>query len=171
MKYCIDFYGDRTLDLLDIADEINIELSKIKDLIDLPEFCELHKNQRINLCIKDYEDAINNRLLYFAFNFQQEQKNKYNIVIRLPYYDQEGIFQELIEKYPDSRFYFQTGCVDWDSLLIYLDLKVTDIYIVENMGFELDKIAPIVHEQGIQIRVFPNIAQSSWIKTSGLRKF
>lgn len=52
MKYCIDFYGKQT-DLLNLVDEINIDLLKIKDLGDLEEFCEQHKNQRINLCIND----------------------------------------------------------------------------------------------------------------------
>lgn len=84
MKYCIDFYGEQ-IDLLNQADEINIDISKIKELNDLEKFCELHKNQRINLCINDYEDAINNKYLDYIFDFQQEHQ-EYSIYIRLPGY-------------------------------------------------------------------------------------
>lgn len=45
------------------------------------------------------------------------------------------------------------------------------MYIVEGMGFELDKIAPIVHQYGTMVRVFPNIAQSAWEDTPDLQKF
>lgn len=107
MKYCIDFYGDKTIDLLDIADEINIDLSKIKDLTDLAEFCELHKNQGINLYLTDYEEVLFN----FALDFQKEQKDKYNIKIKLPYFD-ENKYQEIIEKYPESKFFYATGVFD-----------------------------------------------------------
>lgn len=40
-------------------------------------------------------------------------------------------------------------------------LKVKDIYIVNELGFELDKIAEIAHKENINIRIIPNIAQSS----------
>ena len=170
MNFCIDFYGDRTMELLKTADEINILLEKIKDLTDLPEFCEIHKNQRINLCVNDYDEDGINQLLYFAFDFQQEKKGIYDIVVRLPYFEKK-IFEKIKEKYSEARFYFQIGCTTWDALLGFLNLKVTDVFIVEGMGFELDKIAPIVHESGAKIRVFPNIAQSSWSDTLDLQKF
>lgn len=107
MKYCIDFYGDKTVELLNIADEINIDLSKIRDLTDLSEFCELHKNQGINLYLVDYEE----KLFNFAFDFQKEQKDKYNIKIKLPYYDEDK-YQEIIKKYPESKFFYATGVFD-----------------------------------------------------------
>ena len=166
MKYCIDFYGDTTINLLNIADEINIELSKIKDLIDLAEFCELHKNQGINLYLTDYEE----KLFNFAFDFQKEQEDKYNIKIKLPYYDEDK-YQKIIEKYPESKFFYATGVFDWDTLYNFLIAGVSDIYIVDGLGFELDKISAIMHEKNIQIRVYPNIAQPVWGKVNSLQKF
>lgn len=170
MKYCIDFYGDRNLDILDEVDEINIDISKIKDLNDLGEFCELHKNQRINLCIEDYDIAIEKNLFYFAFDFQQEKRGIYNIVIRLPYLNKIK-YNELIEKYPMMRIFFRYGVNDWDTLWNFLDYHVTDVYIIEGLGFELDKISPIVHGKGAQVRVYPNVAASSWGKCPGLLTF
>lgn len=173
MKFSFDFYGDRTVDLLNTADEINILLEKIKDLNDLAEFCELHKNQRINLVIGNQYENIeeeSNRLFHFAFDFQQEKKGIYNIVIRLPYFNRELVDAE-IEKYPDAKFYFSFMCADWDTFLVMKKYKVTDIYIGEGLGFELDKVSPAAHEAGMQVRAFPNIAQASWSDTLDLQKF
>ena len=52
-----------------------------------------------------------------------------------------------------------------------MDLGVTDIYVVNELGFSLDKCAAAAHKQNIKIRVFPNVAQSSWYNTSDLTKF
>ena len=82
MRYCINFYGEQ-IDLLNEVDEINIDISKLKEIKDLEEFCELHKNQRINLCINNYEDAINKQYLEYVFEVQKKL-DKYDIAIRLP---------------------------------------------------------------------------------------
>ena len=58
-----------------------------------------------------------------------------------------------------------------DELLGYIQLGVSDVYIGDNLGFELDKVAEIAHQNNVQIRVFPNVAQSSWKETPGLKKF
>ena len=83
MKYCIDFYGTE-IDLLNQIDEINIDLSKIRSIEnELEDFCELHKHQRINLCINDYEEAINKKYFTYIFDFQKKYP-EYNVIIRLP---------------------------------------------------------------------------------------
>ena len=105
MKYCIDFYGQE-IDFLNKADEINIELSKIKDLEDLEEFCNRHKKQRINLCIDNYEEAMNNNNLYLAFDFQ-EKYTDFSIYIRLPQYN-ETYVESLKKKYPKSKIFYNT---------------------------------------------------------------
>ncbi len=55
----------------------------------------------------------------------------------------------------------------------YVNLGVTDIYIVEGLGFELEEIKKFLdkYENKPQIRVFPNVAQSSFDNIDGLRKF
>lgn len=167
MKYCIDFYGQQ-LDLLNQVEEININLLNIKNLNDLEEFCELHKNQRINLCIDDYEEAINKSILTYAIDFQK-QHQIYNIYIRLPGYSDWS--DEIKKDNINCKFYFNTKIVDWDTLLFYLDYGVTDVFITEAMGFELENIASIVHKYNAQIRVFPNVAQAAKKQTDGLLKF
>lgn len=167
MKYCIDFYG-KQIDLLNKIDEINIDVLQIKTLGDLEEFCKLHKNQRINLCINDYEEAINNSRLTYIIDFQKAHQ-EYNIYIRLP--GKSDWSDKIKEDNPNIKFYFNTRIIDWDTLLFYLDYGVTDVFIAEAMGFELEKIASKVHTYNVQIRVFPNVAQAARKETDDLLKF
>ena len=52
-----------------------------------------------------------------------------------------------------------------------ISLGVSDVYIVEELCFEIDKVAEIAHSEGVNIRVFPNVAQSSWNDSDGITKF
>ena len=167
MKYCIDFQG-KQLDIFDEVDEINIDVLKT-NLTDLKEYCELHKNQRINLCINDYDKAIDDKKLFMSFDFQKDNPS-YNVKIRLPEWNEE-YFKELKKQYPESLVYFKTYMNNWDSLYRYLDLGVSDVYITEQLGFELDKVSTLVHEKNAQVRVFPNVAQCGYKDLDDIYKF
>ena len=60
----------------------------------------------------------------------------------------------------ETSFFFDTQISDVDTLNALLKLGATDVYIVENLCFELDKISELVHSYNVAIRVYPNIAQS-----------
>ena len=168
MQYCINFYGEH-IDLLKTINEINIELSHIKHLErDLKDFCELY-TQRINLIIDDYEKAIDEKWIPYIFDFQL-QHPEYNLCIRLPYKD-DKYYPALKEKYPKMQFYFNTYVKDWDTLYGLIQEGVTDVYIVEEFGFSLQAIAAIAHNSNVRVRVFPNVAQSSWKSIPAIKKF
>lgn len=57
------------------------------------------------------------------------------------------------------KFYYNIYVNNWDSLLALKELGVSDIIIVEELGFELDKIKKIL--DNINIRCFPNVAQKN----------
>ena len=110
MKYCFNYYG-KDIELLNSIDEINVELSHIKNLErDLKEFCDLHKNQRINLIIDDYEIALNKKQIPYVFDFQQQNK-EYNLYIRLPGIDKE-YYPMLKDKYKDMKFFLNIYAKD-----------------------------------------------------------
>lgn len=166
MKYCIDYSKDTQI--LDKVDEINVFRDKIQDLEALEQFCEKHKEQRINVCIKDLEEAINQNWVKDLLDFQKQHKD-YNIYLRFPGKNEElGV---MLHEYLDSKFYFDTKVNDWDRVIGFIEFGVTDIFIVEGLGFELEKIAAIAHQNNVQIRVFPNVAQSTWNDLDDLRKF
>ena len=117
----------------------------------------MHKDKRINLYIKD---IISEELLYELSNrynnlyFKLNMKNYYNK-----------------DKRYDFKFFFDELINNWDTLIGLLEYGVSDIYIVENLGFELDKVAEIAAKYKVQVRVFPNVAQSSFNETAALKKF
>jgi hypothetical protein len=56
--------------------------------------------------------------------------------------------------------FFYNLCSNWTMLEVMKNLGVSDIYLVEDICFELEAAAALLHEAGIRIRVFPNICQT-----------
>ena len=156
MKYCFN-YNQKTehMQYINKADEWTIEYNS-KDST-LLEFLDLHKDKRINLYIKD---IVPEELLY-------ELSNRYdNLYFKL---NMKNFYNK--DKKYDFKFFFDELVSDWDTLIGLLEYGVSDVYIVENLGFELDKVAEIAKKYNIQIRAFPNVAQSSFSETITLKKF
>ena len=162
MKFCINF--NKKSKILNKVDEINVKYDRIQDDEALASFCKEHSNQRLNICFDNMDVPYLKSMLKF-----QKENPDYHIYIKLPYKDEElGV---LLKDYPDAKIYFDTKVNDWDRVLEYIDYGVTDIYIVEGLGFELEQIAEIAHNNKVSIRVFPNVAQSSWNGIDDLLKF
>ena len=69
------------------------------------------------------------------------------------------------------RYFFVNPITTIDQMWGVLKYKPTDMYICEELGFSLDKVGKILHEENIKIRVFPNICQSSFHDTPSLQTF
>lgn len=169
MKYCIDWYG-KDNDLLKSIDEINIDISKVRDLDDLKAFCEKHNTQNINLCLNNYQEAIDKKLITFILNFIKKYNKDFKLKIRLPYYEKE-IIDGIKKDYPECKFFFKYIITNWEDLYFYNQLQVSDVYIAEELGFELDKVKNVLQTNKIKIRVFPNVAQAKWENFPELKKF
>lgn len=61
--------------------------------------------------------------------------------------------------------------VTWDMLHYYLNCGVSQVYIAEALGFELQEVAALCHNRGVRIRVYPNVAQASVREAPALMKF
>jgi len=159
MKYCLNYNKDTQYSKsIQKADEWNI-LYNSKDNT-LLEFLELYKDKRINIYVN--EENIN-------FSFLYELCQKYNnIYIKF----NTAHYLDIIKKSkPNFKFFLDMQINNWDVLIGILELGVTDVYIVEDLGFEIDKISNIIKKYNVQSRVFPNIAQSKWSDTNPLKKF
>lgn len=53
----------------------------------------------------------------------------------------------------------------------FLNYEVTDVFITEQLGFEVDKVAEIVHSKDVQVRAFPNVAQVQYENLDDIYKF
>ena len=69
------------------------------------------------------------------------------------------------------KFYLDIYAKDYDTLQGLIAEGVTDIYIVEEFCFDIKCAATVAHNNKVRIRVFPNVAQSSWESTPAIKKF
>lgn len=169
MKYCISY--NKNFKYIDKIDELNIDVKRT----DLMELVVLHPQQRINICIRDEEDFIEHQQKYIKlFNTIVTDFPENDFALKLRDYKDnkvKEILNIIKENENKFKFFFETFIKDWDTLMGYIELHPSDIYIVENLGFEIERIAKLLHSKGIKVRAFPNVAQSSWKDTPALRKF
>lgn len=151
MKYCVEWKK-----MLSIKNEVD-ELIVIYNPYDssLVDFLKQHSNQRI--IIKIENEPLDNDIDLFASI--KEEYSDVNFTLLLNNYN-----EDIIEKIKNKNlsFFFETRVSDWDTFLSFVKIGVSDIYIAEDLGFEIDKVSKIAHENNVQIRVFPNICQTKW---------
>lgn len=168
MKYCMNYYKENKK--LSQADEINIKYDKNE--LYIIDFLKENIGKRINICltIDDLFDlkSKNNTLLFSI----KEKLTDANYSIRFPKYINNPC-DDLIQRCKENNidFFFDEYITDWDKLYGFIKLGVSDIYIVEEMGFSLAKISSIAKENNVKVRVFPNVAQSSFNGTPAITKF
>ena len=172
MKYCLPFHKGKEA-YLNKTDEIKIYYDRRDS--SLIGFLLKYKEKRIILTVneipefiyyKDIERFIGIKETYPDLDFTLEFPQ-----IFLDQLDEEEENLLTTIKENNIKFCFFTLVSDWDVFRGLVTLGVSDIYIVDNMAFELDKCSKIAHENNICIRVFPNIAQSKWDNTPGEKKF
>ena len=150
MKYCLP-YNKYTYknELINEADEWTIDYNP--DDITLTKFLDVYKDKRINFRIKDNVN-IEEEL---GINFLKELNEKYpNLYIQFPQY-----------------YFFTTYANNIDFFYILLNSGVSDIYVVESLCFELDKISKMAKEKNIRIRTYPNVAQTLSSEIPALKRF
>lgn len=158
MKYCIDYY--KGFKNLEKADEFTIKYTKKNDV--LIDFLENFKDKRINLAIEERLSESELKLLKTICDSYS------NLFLKFESYDYDYV--EVITE-SGVPFFFGNRVNNWDEFIGLIDLAVTDIYIVEDLAFELDKVSKIAHAEGVRIRTYPNVAQSSWKDSLDIKKF
>lgn len=158
MNYCLNYNKDTEhLKCIKEVNEWTIEYND-KDTT-LLEFLELNKDKRINLYYKYNK---------IDFLFLEKLCEKYsNLYIKFSF----SLYEEVNKIKPNIKYFYDIKINNWDTFLGIIKNNVTDIYIVEDLGFELDKISYFSHAMNVKIRVYPNIAQSQWEDTPALKKF
>lgn len=148
MQYAINFYqGCRVLDK---ADEIIIKYPKKNPEL-LHFIKKLKPEQRLIVNILDLDDIEDNLEIFKAA--QKEHKNFALLTsksdIDIINYSSENI-----------KFFFIEGVDCLDEMVSQIRLGVSDIYVINELGFSITKIASLCHDLNIKIRVYPNVAQS-----------
>ena len=166
MKYCLPFLINSQYK--DTIDELYIQVYETSDILKLPAFLEQHQKQRVIIVIEDFEIITKDKFKMIA---SKMTTNNFTICMGngIDFFLKRD-FASYCSGY-NFPFCFERGIGDWDSLRGVLDMGVSDVYIVEALGFELDKVADVVHAFGAQVRCYPNVAQSSWNGANPLYSF
>lgn len=151
MKYCILYH--RKFRYMNQIDEIII---KFRDRqVGLIDFLKKKIKPFQRVIITPEPDVYINNNLDIIEVAKSIHKN---IAILLPL-EQRDVAIDLSQMNVD--FFFNDFVDKWDVLMSYINFGVSDVYIVNELGFELKEVAKVCHEKKVQVRVFPNVAQYS----------
>ena len=161
MKYCIDY--NKKSKIIDKVDEINI-IYNLKDTT-LLEFLLTNQTKRVNICFEEL-DIENQLMAVEKINDIKKSNENLQLFLRL-----QNINDNIIKKIKEYNlpFYINLRVNNWDTFRGLLDLGVSDIYITEDLCFNLLSVSTIAHSRNVQLRTFPNVAQSQWSSTDALK--
>lgn len=151
MRYCARY--DRDFRYLKEIDEVLIDY-KNKDG-ELIRFMEtIPEKQRIIVKIMDKNINIDENVSIIAAAAQKHP----NMSVLLPAADMTFADKLREENVP---FFFDKFVSNWDVFMSYSAIGVSDIYIVNELAFEMPEVSKICKEKNIKVRTFPNVAQMS----------
>lgn len=166
MKYCLKFNSRSKY--IDEIDEIIFECDSQHHYKDILLFLAKHKekynNKKIILHLKQNSDIINVAELIKRFELG-------NITLLINDYYELKESEYAFLKEGNIPFFFFTRVNNWETFLGLLNTGVSDMYITEDLGFQLDKIGPLAHAKSISLRTFANVCQTVWKESDGLRSF
>ena len=160
MKYAIKYYQECRA--LPNADEIIIKYYERS--IKLLDFIQtLSENQRLIIDITQLKNKEENLEIFKPIS---EKYSNFTIMTSLLEEDYKIWFDNKI------NFFFKEGAETFEQVQGMIRAGVSDIYIINELGFKIADIAPICHRNNIKIRVFPNIAQAGTnFPIENLKKF
>lgn len=165
MKYCVNF--TKNFKYMDEVDEFTITFEDIYE--SLLYFISKYKDKRINILISNEESFIENNSIETLIKIKEEYPE---LKLYLQLDNVESKVLPLINKRGlKCDYFFSTIAEDLDIFYGLLSFSPCDIFVGGNLGFKANVFSSIAQTAGIRIRVYPNIAQSSWKYVSNLYKF
>ena len=163
MKSCIQWR--KSFKYLPQIDEFNIQFKR-KDTKLLKFLDKYAKSQRVNIYVNQpdiTEDDIN--LLIEIY-----KTKKYNIAVVCQFgLNDSHQFSKL--RFSNVPFYFCNPVETWDVLLGFIAIGVSDVFVTNDLGFDLEEVSKVTKPLDIQIRCYANICQSSWNEGFGFKSF
>ena len=156
--FCLNYY--RFQEYIKQADELRIKYRKTDST--LKNFLEKYQDKTIIIEIGDDFDQLDSKI------FKELQKDHKNFKLIVNYHQRKILDLILSNEIP---FFFSNFITTIDELWGLMEYKPTDMYICEELGFHLDTVSKLLHEHNIKVRVIPNICQSSFSSTPGLKTF
>ena len=136
----------------------------------LDNFINQYKDYRIIIAFGEEEET-KGGLIFKDYEIIQALIQKYsnvNIVVRIPTYHKT--IEEDLNKY-NIPHYYQYICCDWEDLLGFCSLNITDIRIGGNLAFLLEFTKEITEKYHIKIRCICNFCEQKWQVIPSIKNF
>lgn len=166
MKYCIPY--TKHSKFKDAVDELSILYDG--QLAPLITFLQEHSTQRVILQIADERQFVKQAQIV-ALN---DLGATYQLALCFGAHEKNHTHApELLQLLPTITvdFFFGSLITSWEQLTYYLHLGVSDVYLAENMCFDLSLAKGACNAYNARIRVFPNVAQSNIDTEPDIKKF
>jgi len=147
MKFCVPYYSD--FKYFNEVDEIILEYNEHNDNIVTFVTEHFKPEQRIVVDITKKIKEISD-IVPILKKLQQQHEN---IVVKTSMVE----FELLARK--GLPFFFSEFCKTDDEVFAFIKIGVTDVYVVENLAFNLKEIGGYCKSKGVNVRVIPNMAQ------------
>lgn len=152
LKYSINYEKD--FRHFDEVDEIILNNYQGSDyIITFIPTLDKDKSKRIILNMSSYRNDISEPIVYI----NKLRAEGYNIAVKIYMYQEDYI--DLLKK-AGIPFFFSDFCVNIESAYNQALMGVSDIYVVEELGFRMKDIQYIRKHFPVKIRVIPNIVQA-----------
>ena len=169
MKYCCRYSNKIKVENFD---EVSILYDKQdRELVD---YLSNHSYQKTTLIISDIHEFYESQE-WIKLNAIKEKYPDFNFSVC--FYSMRP-FEEFTEELKECgnalvNIPFYTGylAVNFDELNYLCQQGVSEVYVGEDLGFDLKRVKRVANQYSIQVRVFPNVAQSCIKSTPALKKF
>lgn len=193
MKYALKYFS--TSKKMAEADEIIIAYNKKSENLGwfIETYCQQNQrlvidynlNKVIRSILKETEDGNFNftenevlELINCEVNKIAEVNEKYenDIAVKLvnPAYNYYDSFASLLKE-KEIPFFFDISPNSFSEVNTLIKMGVSDIYICNELAFQITEVSKLIHAANINIRVHPNVAQlsglNSLIEQESLKQF
>lgn len=166
MKYAANYSND--IELTDFDEVIIVYDLQNEELI---TFLNQHPNQKVILSIYDINKYLANNGAELL-NSLYEQYN--NLSVR---FFEVSKFEILNDNLADDLkklnipYFFGYVVTNFDQLQYLFTQGISEVYLAEDICFDLVRAKALCKQHGVQIRAFPNVAQASVKQGPALKKF
>ena len=172
MKYCLPYSQNLVNEYRQEAEELifkyspehNTDLAKV--LLDVHD---KFKKQRIIVGV----ESTHSYLKWGSAAFKELKKKVPSINLAIRFNQYMNSLDEELKSLTENNidFFFNKGVDSWDEFNFLISLGVSDIYITNEMGFELNLVGAQALASGISIRALANICQTLFPSTGTLKSF
>lgn len=168
MKFACEFFS--MFFNIQEYDELLVHLAPTHDIDKIEDFFKQHPNQTIILWVEDMKHFNQQKWLGKLLKLIPIEKYQWKLKVRDPWLKDT---QEVVEECRNTGVHFLYDILidSWDVVQNLIQYQPSDMYITNSLGFDIVQVSKVLHDNNINVRVYPNISQSSVTQDNGITSF